>query len=1473
MSKQRSQKGKTDAYSASEESSLATPLQEGTDPESLLFPEFSDQDINSERWDNTSAKDKSTLNIIKVVYDDPHQIHLPSGLTVNQWKRCNEVFDVNFVVYSTLTEYPDFLTPNQHLLNIEFYRNFISTIENLLYISSTKPFPTEYGNPGYYTLEQLRPWRPWHHIYSQCKIVKGEHSAVYNSAGKYVVRLFWLGTWRKVYVDDKLPLDDDNKLLLPTLYKQKEVFPMENNTTVAAKRVKSKPKTAASSVKKDTVDIWPMILCKALLKLASLTRSKISKYNDFDIVNCLTGWIPQKLHTKDISNNDLWDVFTAYVDRFEWPDNKDGSTKKTGSTKKSKETPKKGVKETIPAGIENMKDGHRFVILSCNNSVFQGSQTFYSYVSQVRDIPINPTPPRPELEFWKTFRYEKWATAQGIIPPDIKKLQIKSLKVVDSFKRFNRLIEESQLNQFEEMEVIDKKSEKSSKSSKKVTKEVKSLEPDPSMWLDLNDVQETLLYVTIYYQPRGFKSKIKISDINFIQKSTDFKQIIYPYIPKQIGNDPIYAFLDSIDYKLLLLNLAQEGDKTALCIPEQEEEEEIISESLAESIDICEEIVLAKTKQESRCSSLDDTAKRKSIYGQKSQPVSLVIEDYDWKSNIISQNTMSINTYGTKSLLIGLNPGRKSYRIWISSSSSYVLQVFSDTPITIGCREEYLMACGQESQMLTNLCYELGSGFGQLVQSLGLPEHSINLRSFYQCYKPYRQLSKKQLALIHRVFFEELCTIIVEKTTVPNALDVVKLLFLQLKTYEYINPYVETPHLYPENFPREDQVEYAKSMQRAAVKIQAFFKKVYIRLILKKLQDYKLYAEILESLKKIYQEVFAADKRIANCSILMRRFFERAEIRPIKHLFEIYNDIDTVLDLHIFNAYTGTNEQSWVPLCRYEFNVWSEEPIPIKVDLFSNLKNYTVRVFNNDTLEELKRSMNNMLVHKYSKNQNGYTVLCYGWSDYITRITYKLIIAHKKSSFGEIVQIPNTLLITQSLKDHYMPNYKNIICRYIIKIYSSVYLTANLTTSFDKVNISLKLLDKKGNVIKETLGTRSAILPILSLNFNEIDTESVMGLIDDIFTNESKMESVSNAYSDITYSKLYKKSTVDSFDTRSIRSSSIKSVSNYMESELFGKHPKRKSSQEKTGDERCLGNHSYSGTSDAKIQLNKKSHKSLTSRTSDSAPKGRTNSKPINQSKFTDAVCTEYILEAKVVGDSWPLTADEYSRVQKLREKNYLNLFKELKQMSSRKLLKKAFVPIEEPYWILDLLYISENEIEFVQDRSQIEQKKQIKSLWFQDIDRYRRAMELRAAYLEDYLIDRNIDIDKTKRSNDPKDFVTKIIKDEPLDQYFMETSEPIDEECCKIKREDDYVINEGILDHKIKIAKADQQGATEELESRLIEQKEDFELLNKWFEEIKNDSQEMLDDVLALKKRYLDKLNQNISKEKGGKKGKGKKK
>lgn len=73
----------------------------------------------------------------------------------------------------------------------------------------------------------------WRAIYP--KLPSGK--PVYNPAGKYCVRLYLAGKWRKVYVDDAIPVTDDGK-----------------------------PALACSA---DPLELWPLLLAKAVYAVYS----------------------------------------------------------------------------------------------------------------------------------------------------------------------------------------------------------------------------------------------------------------------------------------------------------------------------------------------------------------------------------------------------------------------------------------------------------------------------------------------------------------------------------------------------------------------------------------------------------------------------------------------------------------------------------------------------------------------------------------------------------------------------------------------------------------------------------------------------------------------------------------------------------------------------------------------------------------------------------------------------------------------------------------------------------------------------------------------------------------------------------------------------------------------------------------------------------------------------------------------------
>lgn len=102
---------------------------------------------------------------------------------------------------------------------------------------------------------------PWDLVYPKGK----DGQPVYNVSGKYIVKLFWAGTWRRVTVDDRIPLDQTGKPLV---------------------LMGAGP----------GLELWPMLVCKALVKLAAASsRDAQDETGDFDVMAALKGYMPERI--------------------------------------------------------------------------------------------------------------------------------------------------------------------------------------------------------------------------------------------------------------------------------------------------------------------------------------------------------------------------------------------------------------------------------------------------------------------------------------------------------------------------------------------------------------------------------------------------------------------------------------------------------------------------------------------------------------------------------------------------------------------------------------------------------------------------------------------------------------------------------------------------------------------------------------------------------------------------------------------------------------------------------------------------------------------------------------------------------------------------------------------------------------------------------------------------------------------------
>ena len=229
------------------------------------------------------------------LFEDAESFELPPGLlrACEQWKRPSELVLEEgseeqltpVIVETETTQLLDLVSSNLHLFPLsELVRWIVCQVHalwqqrDLILASPTNPPEADKVQ-----------WRPWDHIYPQNK-----GTPILSPNGKYAVRLFWMNSWRRITIDDQLPIDLDGRLLLPS--------------------------------STNPCEIWPALLSKAILKVASLDYHSPSCRGDFgeaSVVYMLTGWCPQRISTQELKNSDrLWPLLLRALPLWKSPSEK-----------------------------------------------------------------------------------------------------------------------------------------------------------------------------------------------------------------------------------------------------------------------------------------------------------------------------------------------------------------------------------------------------------------------------------------------------------------------------------------------------------------------------------------------------------------------------------------------------------------------------------------------------------------------------------------------------------------------------------------------------------------------------------------------------------------------------------------------------------------------------------------------------------------------------------------------------------------------------------------------------------------------------------------------------------------------------------------------------------------------------------------------------------------------------------------------
>lgn len=293
-----SAKSKRLENSAKEREQLATPQEEDSSDYQPYFPRWPVDDIKHTVYLNPAeAKAFKEAKTVSWPWDDPRgKVWVPTGPSQPTilWTRAPDFFKdrlaegVDPVVVSPrrfqLVESTPVLTQSEtawlrkkNLMypakHVEQHANLIASNVHILHIELMRTLVTHFNElqrmPNMNAPHRIRPWEL---IWPQTINSQGQIIPAYNPAGKYIVKLFWLQSWRYIEIDDYVPHTEDGKLLYLS-------SPMES-------------------------ELWPLLVSKAIAKLTFMNSD--TEFSEANTLQILTGWyaetIPASVTPED---NDL----------------------------------------------------------------------------------------------------------------------------------------------------------------------------------------------------------------------------------------------------------------------------------------------------------------------------------------------------------------------------------------------------------------------------------------------------------------------------------------------------------------------------------------------------------------------------------------------------------------------------------------------------------------------------------------------------------------------------------------------------------------------------------------------------------------------------------------------------------------------------------------------------------------------------------------------------------------------------------------------------------------------------------------------------------------------------------------------------------------------------------------------------------------------------------------------------------------